>query len=241
MFYARRRGNSLPMVVLLCTLIIMPYFIRRYGVSIPAFPGGGEADNLTYERYTTFLLPFTFSATGILVEGFLQEIKRRMRFQGIQHKTFVLVAGLLCLTFPVLPLKALSDRYQRAFERGETNAVVLQLVDTSEKMCKSGRAIYLDDDLERVRYEGGGNGLKAFHYFLNLRSVPHAEVRKARLSDPFNNRNDRPVIVITWRDKIRLEQQCDIRLIAEAVPRVDDASQHNGLDIAVFEILKCAD
>jgi hypothetical protein len=135
----------------------------------------------------------------------------------------------------------LSDRYQRAFERGETNAVVLQLVDTSEKMCKSGRAIYLDDDLERVRYEGGGNGLKAFHYFLNLRSVPHAEVRKARLSDPFNNRNDRPVIVITWRDKIRLEQQCDIRLIAEAVPRVDDASQHNGLDIAVFEILKCAD
>ena len=213
-----RRGQPLPLLTVLSTALIMPYFNHAYGVD-------GDRYLLT-GRYVAFLLPpLTIAvAAGALV---LAEYGVRSAARGtkhlaprraaashpnsasrIPHPAFAIVPAVLILALLLYPLIPLRRYYTHESQLDPDNATFLETVEFVKRVRGTSNAPVLIGPLFRkVDLKDGADALDILDILLTLDRVPHRivdnpSVEIAAIGDPIDPSNvaDQP-IVIMMRDE----------------------------------------
>ena len=163
------RGEALPLLVLVSTAAVMPYFNKRY-------------DGLLSQRYTAFLLPLCFAAMGVLaaeVVGLwhraapaVPEVRNRAR--GAWRKAAVLAIALgLMLTVAVYPIRNTLTYYAGELRAGRDNRLTLAMTDYLETSLPPGTELYVSSGLQDKAEGPGYRFLRAIYYYLTMEGVEH--------------------------------------------------------------------
>lgn len=142
-----RRGASLPLLMTLSSILVMPYFNERKYVPI--------SDG----RYLMPLLPLAFAATGALLASGWRRAARHSRTWSIAFSVGVLALVL----YPLLPL---ARYYGQELTAGRTNEPLLRTVDAVKAARRPDEAVLLHTDLRDVKLEGGGTAFRALRFLL---------------------------------------------------------------------------
>ncbi len=147
--YTAWRGEALPLLVLLSTALVMPYFNKRY-------------DGLLSQRYTAFLLPLCFAAMGVLaaeVVGLWRKAGRSAERVatgagqvGREARTRRLVAGLvvgLMLIVAIYPIRNTLAYYSAETQAGRDNRLTLAFTGYVKTSLPPGTALYVSSGLQR--------------------------------------------------------------------------------------------
>ncbi len=169
LFYAFRKGHSLPLAVVVPAVVISPYFDKDYSLPFTS-------------RYTFPFLLAGYVAIAILLADVLSVTARgetsspalRLAVPSvIWPKTLLkrisftaaLLAYLILLFYPLIPLFAY---YQECMENGKNNRLLLNVVTELREVRDSDVPIYLDQELRNVSHAIDSRASKALAYLLTL-------------------------------------------------------------------------
>lgn len=158
--WAVRRGDLLPLLVTLSSVLLLPLANDRY-------------EPITDGRYLAPLLPLLFGAASRLVVDAVRpgtgegSVSRSVRAAS-------LLALALLLLAPLIGLRRYNDQSTDIALRGER---LLEAFRISQTNLPAGSTALVDRDLERVVLGAGSSELLAFEYAFTMRSVPHRVVR----------------------------------------------------------------
>jgi hypothetical protein len=159
-----RAGNPLPGLVILSALLVFPLFGARHDL----LPRQG--------RYLAPMLPLLFVALVAgawpLARGVGSWLARRGASPGLRRGLGVAAAGLLVL----LPLVPLQRYYAQSMAEDRTNDRFFRLLAEIEASRPNGEFVVLDFQLAQESLGGGGTAMRALHYLLTLRGIPHTDL-----------------------------------------------------------------
>ena len=165
--YAAWRRVSLPLLVWLTALVLLPVVIRAYDSHISA-------------RYMAPLLPLTFAAVGVWLGPRLAGLLasgpplRRERWVG-------LAALALTVALTVYPLRRLDEFLFYELRDGRNNGRLWQIAALLAEPGRQGTPILLDRGLRDAKLDAGGHVYKALGTLLDLEDVPHDNPRVEEL------------------------------------------------------------
>lgn len=179
--YAAWRGEALPVLVLVSTAMVMPYFNKRY-------------DGLLSQRYTAFLLPLCFAAMGVLAAGAIGGLRKpgstafpfRVlsrfsagsgerapgRVSGRRLLALLAVMGL-ALFATVYPIRNTLRYYAAELEDGRDNRLTLEMTAYLKASLPPGTALYVSSGLQDKAEGPGYRFLRAIYYYLTMEGVEH--------------------------------------------------------------------
>lgn len=198
--YAAWRRVSLPLLVWLTTLVLLPLANRAYDSHIAA-------------RYLAPLLPLTFAAVGLwLGPGLVALVASgprpwRDRWLGL--------AGLaLVVALVVYPLRRLDEFYFYELRDGRNNARVWQIAALVAEPARQGTPTLLDRGLRDVKLDAGGHVYKALGTLLDLDRVPYSNPRVEELP----NAPPGALLVLTDARRDALSSTLQLEAISAAAP-----------------------
>ncbi|MCW5851038.1 MAG: glycosyltransferase family 39 protein [Anaerolineae bacterium] len=164
--YAAWRRASLPLIVWLTALVLLPVATRAYDSHISA-------------RYMAPLLPLTFAAVGTWLGAGLAGLVASMR--PWRDRWLGLAALALTVALVVYPLRRLDEFYFYELRDGRNNGRVWQIAALLAEPGRQGAPILLDRGLRDARLDAGGHVYKALGTLLDLTHVPHDNPRVEEL------------------------------------------------------------
>ncbi len=154
------RGSSLPAALAWAGILILPLVNRNY-------------QSFYDMRYLGFLLPLSFTALAVWLDG----TRPRRR------------AWMIVALISAYSLLSVGAYYQREAAAGRTNAPLIAAVerleqeddvwtsDPADPEAPAEAQIWIDKAMRPIKLEGGGDPVRAFEHLLVLRGLP------AQLSD----------------------------------------------------------
>ena len=150
--YAAWRRETMPILVVLSTALIMPYFNKRYA-------------GLLSQRYLAFLMPICFSAMGLLAADILDYVRRR----NYRAARVVAVAGaVLAILLALYPVRNTLTHYAIETQAGRDNGLSLSMATYLSETLPLDAELYLSSRLRGNRGDGGYRYLRALYYALVL-------------------------------------------------------------------------
>ena len=218
-----RRGQVLPLCVLLGTLVALPRFNRAYG--------GADADQigdryLLTGRYITYFLPLANIAIAVaviaLIAAVWRALPRRWRDPAIA------LPAVLVPLLVLYPLQPLARYYAHEGAKDPNSASFMATMAAIDTARGPRTPVWIDKQFEKTLLNDGSQALDVLDYLLILNRVPHrivddpaAEIaRVAPTLDP-NDRESHPIIVMSrdrcWplRGQIAMERISDTLLLNE--------------------------
>jgi dolichyl-phosphate-mannose-protein mannosyltransferase len=185
-----RRGNPLPLLLLVSELAVLPLFNRRFH----ALPDG---------RYYMPLLPPLYASAASLLGPALTGpgragLGRRLRQAGL----VALTVGLI-----VHPLLSVQEFYRQLQRDGQTNAAFFSLVEQVKGARRGDSLVLLDSRLHESRTQlGGGEVEGILHLLLSLAEVPHrtVDLGSADLSAIQTSCRDQLIVLAPDSSQVRL-------------------------------------
>ena len=155
--YTLWRREGMPVLVLLSSALIMPYFNQRF-------------EDLLAQRYTAFLLPLCFSAMGMAAAHALDRLR-----QGRRPAARALAVGglILALLLAAYPLRNLFTYYAVETRAGRDNSLTLATTRSLKEALPPDTLLYLSSNLKGTPGDGGYRYLRALYYYLTLAGVEH--------------------------------------------------------------------
>ncbi|MFC2030755.1 ArnT family glycosyltransferase [Chloroflexota bacterium] len=152
LIYAAGRRETMPLLVVLSTALIMPYFNRRYA-------------GLLSQRYVSFLLPICFSAMGFLAADAIGSLRR----QG-SPPTRVMAAGsmVLVILLALYPVRNTLTHYAIETQAGRDNSLSLSMAMHLSETLPADSDLFLSSHLRGSRGDGGYRYLRSLFYALVL-------------------------------------------------------------------------
>ena len=162
------RRQPLPLLALLSTAAIMPYFNHAYGV---------EGDRyLVTGRYIAFLLPPLEVAIAVaalaLAARAVRAVPRRWRGLALRQVA-VGAAAVLLATLVLYPLLPLGRYYTAEAARDPANASFLETVRVVNAQRGPRTPVWLDSYFAKVDLKDGAEALDILDLLLTLDGVPH--------------------------------------------------------------------
>jgi 4-amino-4-deoxy-L-arabinose transferase-like glycosyltransferase len=171
--YTAWRGEWLPVLVLVSTAVVMPYFNKRY-------------DGLLSQRYTAFLLPLCFAAMGALAAEVVRLWGKARRFAGRvlpeqgdatpkawrKQALTALAVGLMLAT-AVYPIRNTLAYYSAETQAGRDNRLTLAFTGYLKTSLPPGTALYVSSGLQDKVDGPGYRFLRAIYYYLTMEGVAH--------------------------------------------------------------------
>ncbi len=153
--YAFKTGQLLPVIVLVTTGILLPYFNHSY-----AYP---EAT-----RYVGYLFPILYLLAAM-------PLVRATREVGKGPALARLYLGLGTAFLILVPALALYGYYAGQEAAGHTNVQVLAVTDRLRHQYQTGAIseVVIDRQLGADVLSGGGNVVQSVDYIFTLEGVPH--------------------------------------------------------------------
>ena len=164
--YAAWRRVSLPLLVWLTALVLLPIANRAYDSHIAA-------------RYLAPLLPLTFAAVGVWLGPGLASLVTPGR--PWRDRWLGLAALVLTVALVVYPLRRLDEFYFYELRDGRNNARVWQIAALVAEPAREGNPVLLDRGLRDARLDAGGHVYKALGTLLDLDRVPYSNPRVEEL------------------------------------------------------------
>ncbi|MFN8538182.1 MAG: hypothetical protein U0232_11980 [Thermomicrobiales bacterium] len=218
-----RRGQVLPLCVLVGTLVAMPRFNRAYG--------GADADQigdryLLTGRYITYFLPLADVAIAVaVIAGIVaawRALPRRWREPAVALP--VVLVPLLVL----YPLQPTWRYYAHEGAKDPNSASFMAAVAAVDAARGARTPVWLDRQLEKTLLNDGTQALEVLDYLLTLDRVPHrivddpeAELRRVVPTLDPADRESHPIVVMSrdrcWplRGQIAMERISDTLLLNE--------------------------
>ena len=218
-----RRGQVLPLCVLIGTLVAMPRFNRAYG--------GADADQigdryLLTGRYITYFLPLADIAIAVAVivlfTAAWRALPRRWRDPAIALP--VVLVPLLVL----YPLQPLNRYYTHEGAKDPNSASFLAAVAAIDAARGPRTPVWIDKQFEKTLLNDGSQALDVLDYLLTLNQVPHRivddpeqELRRVTPTLDPTDRESHPIVVMSrdrcWplRGQIAMERISDTLLLNE--------------------------
>jgi 4-amino-4-deoxy-L-arabinose transferase-like glycosyltransferase len=157
LLHALRRGETMPVFVVLSTVAIMPYVNKRY-------------EGLLSQRYIAFLLPLCFAIMGMAAAQTI-DLWRKRRWPLARA---VAVGGTaLALLLAFYPVRTTFAHYAIETRAGRDNAAAIYMANRLGEEVNSGTPVYLSFDLAGDRASGGRRFRRSLSYFLALQEVDH--------------------------------------------------------------------
>jgi 4-amino-4-deoxy-L-arabinose transferase-like glycosyltransferase len=156
--YATWRGERMPILVMLSTALIMPYFNKRY-------------EGLFSQRYTAFLLPLAFATMGLAATRAM-DFWRRKPWPLPRAAT---VGGMvLVLLLAIYPVRTTFTYYATETQGDRDNRATLAMTTTLKEILPPNAPLYVSRNLRgpEQRADGGYKYLRAMYYYLTLEGVP---------------------------------------------------------------------
>jgi 4-amino-4-deoxy-L-arabinose transferase-like glycosyltransferase len=155
LFYAARRGKSLPLFLFVSTALLMPFFNTNY-------------HGLHESRYLGFLLPVVYTAMGAFMEALLQPTVAQRNLRSL-----AIVAT--CVILVVYPLISLAGTYRDSMANGLNNARLLRMTNIAHEAHGRGAMVFLDKGLKEVVWMGaaGDHPLRGLKCLLTLDGTPY--------------------------------------------------------------------
>lgn len=171
--YAVKSGRILPVIVLLMTGSILPYFNKSYG-----YPGAA--------RYVGYLFPLLYL---LIATPLVRAVRQVHISQGLRAVYFWLIVLFLI----VAPVLALAGFYRATLNSGATNERVLIVYQSLRQQYRTGdiSEVIIEKGLNKLTLGGGGNVERALDYLLTLDNTSHrtldmtpAAVKAEQRKDP---------------------------------------------------------
>lgn len=151
------RGERMPVLIVLSTVLVMPYFNKRY-------------EGLLSQRYTAFLLPLVYAAMGMAFARITDRWRQAWRRLRLAYVGSMLLAGGLIL----LPLSHAWSYYEAERRAGRDNTLTLTMTRFLRDHLPAGTPLYLSSNLKgAARGDGGYRYLRALYYYLTLEGINH--------------------------------------------------------------------
>ena len=157
LIYATWRGETMPILVMLSTGLIMPYFNKRY-------------EGLFSQRYTAFLLPLAFATMGLAAARAMDLWRSRRR---PPPRAVTMGAMALALLLALYPLRATLAYYASDAKGVRDNQLTLAMTTTLKEILPPDTPLYLSSNLRgpEQRADGGYRYLRGMYYYLTLEGV----------------------------------------------------------------------
>jgi 4-amino-4-deoxy-L-arabinose transferase-like glycosyltransferase len=159
--YGAWRKDSLPLIVVLSTVLLMPLFNSQYG-----FPLGA--------RYLSFLLPVVYTGLGLTVAAALEALRVRSSAATAAGTVAVWMLVAALVIYPLLPLRR---AYASAEASGQTNALVHEMSEAVASGHEAGARVLLSEKIP-AKFSGGGHLHRVFATLLGLRGIRTEKVHK---------------------------------------------------------------
>lgn len=171
LIYSLVRRETMPVLVILSTVLIMPYFNKRY-------------EGLLSQRYIAFLLPLCFAVMGWLLSDLVSRVSRHLwqqpstgavQARGLHYGWLgvggaLLLAGLVLAAYPVRNTLAY---YAAETKVGRDNRVTLALAHYLDVSLPEGTEVLVSSGLKDKEEGGGYRFVRAVDYYLSLNEVSH--------------------------------------------------------------------
>lgn len=162
---ARRRATSLPALLWLTALLLLPVFNQAWHHYILA-------------RYLAPLLPPAFAAMGLLLVTPREDDPAVPTRGRSRRRDVALLWGVLLVLHPLLRLR---DYYGGELAAHKTNARLWQLGEALPAHASPQRPVWLDYELRFQRSTAGGNVYRTMKGFLD---AADADYEKVKLDQP---------------------------------------------------------
>ena len=177
LFFAARRGKSLPLFLFVSTALLLPLFDTSY-------------HGLHESRYLGFLMPVGYTAIGILMEGLLQpRVLTSAQRSPSDDRAPVrdprsLIIAMACLILVVYPLWSLAGYYRSSMANGLNNTRLLRMTEIAHEAHSQGATVFLDKRLKEVVWAGaaGDNPLRGLKTLLTLDGTPHTIAKLGKIN-----------------------------------------------------------
>ena len=157
LIYTLFKREWLPVLVILSSTLIMPYFNQRF-------------EDLLAQRYTAFLLPLCFSAMGMAAA---HGIDRLWRGRWPLPRILAVGGMVLVVILAAYPLRNLFTYYAVETDAGRDNTLTLSMTESLRDSLPPGTPLYVSRAVKGVRRDGGYRYLRAMYYYLTLAGVEH--------------------------------------------------------------------
>ena len=170
---ARRRVTSLPALLWLAALLVLPIFNQAWHHYILA-------------RYLAPLLPPSFAAMGLLLAAGHADPRAAMPFAAAERRSrsrsgrsiLALVWTLVLVLHPIVRIR---DFYAGELAAHKTNARLWQLGEALPAHASAQRPVWLDYELRFQRSTAGGNVYRTMKGFMD---AAEADYEKVKLDQP---------------------------------------------------------
>ena len=163
LIFCARRGRPLLLLLVLSSVILMPYFNERKYVPI--------SDG----RYLMPVLPLAFAALGVLAEAVWRRLSGK--HSASPRRTPLLmgwaVAVVLLVVYPLVPL---ARYYQQEIAAGRTNDELFRTVAAVKGARQPEETVLLHTDLREVKFDGGGTAFRSLRFLLTGAGIPDRSV-----------------------------------------------------------------
>ena len=178
--YAFKTGKLMPVIILVTTGVLLPYFNKSYGYPMAA-------------RYVGYLFPILY----LLVASPLVRAAHGLSAGAPLTRVYV---WLLVAFLVVAPAISLFGYYQSQEAAGNTNAGILAMRDALRRQYLAGRIseVVIDRPVSQESLGGGGNVGRSEDYLFTLDGVPHrfVDVTAAELRSEVRRAGSRGVGLI---------------------------------------------
>jgi 4-amino-4-deoxy-L-arabinose transferase-like glycosyltransferase len=155
LIYALWRRETMPVLVVLSTAIVMPYFNKRYS-------------GLLSQRYIAFLMPLCFATMGLAAAHLLDTLRAKDRPARTALAAGFVVLVLLVAIYPIRTTLAHYDAENRA---NRNNAAALHMATTLKDATDPDTPVYLSFELAGPKASGGRRFRRSLSYYLLLEGV----------------------------------------------------------------------
>jgi len=213
--YMAWRGEWLPVLVVVSTAVVMPYFNKRY-------------DGLLSQRYTAFLMPLCFAAMGALAAEVVRLWGKVRHSAGpvpsergdVTRKAWgkqalaALAVGLM-LVVAVYPIRNTLANYSAETKAGRDNRLTLAFTGYVKTSLPPGTALYVSSGLQDKAEGPGYRFLRAIYYYLTMEGVGHRILDlPAIVAELEAAPGQRAWLVLTANDYQKLSQQFKLEPVA---------------------------
>ena len=199
-----RRGQFLPLFLLLSTVAITPRYLSAYGQ--------GSDHVMIFGRYVGFLLPLLYIAIATATVAGIGAVLRRLASgRGTWQRlvnVFAIPLSLVMIALLLLwPLQPLAGFYRTTLARDPNNLTHAATAAEIENLYTARTPILLDSFLANVYTKEGLTTLFAIQYHLDIAGIPYRTVdepeEELQRLGPTLNPNDTVALplVVTLRDR----------------------------------------
>jgi hypothetical protein len=205
--YALWRRETMPILVILSSALVMPYFNKRY-------------EDLLAQRYTAFLLPLCFATMGMAAARALELLWQGRRLAG---RGLAVGMAVSILVLAAYPLRNAQAHYARETQAGRDNSLTLTTTERLRDTLPPDTLLYLSSNLKGVRGDGGYRYLRALYYYLTLAGVDHWVLDFPDLVTRLETEQEHEVwLMLPPGDYETLGQRFALELVEDAPPILND-------------------